>query len=459
MKKINFLYEFITPAGFLPIGYQINDLPIIFSESNDKSDGFFHEVIRMANDPNFRVSKGTRDLSDNIAEHLPKDIISNKVLIKDLTTAQCKDDHNLFVISSVHDDPFVDYVSTLDFDNIFTKTTFTIFKTYNSIKLILIDNKEGGTNYPDKFFSNIYNFTNKHNFKKNKIIFITNTSNIEEIYKNYLKRYELQSFMTCTSINFYIEAEPGTNIVQYGYTTDDYKENKIIERGIEYSLDNTPSLSIRDKYYLCLNRNSARRHRPQIILELIRNNLFDNGVISLLKSDAFDNFCELPENIEFKTKIKEKYPFVIDYENESTVANMHNYFTTKEMWNDTYFSIVTESSITGPSIFITEKIVRPMIYFHPFIVYGVPNTLTELRKLGFETFPEFFDESYDSIENDVERMLAIVQNVKRLCSLSIEELHGLYHSVYPKLIHNRNLLISMHKENLVGNKLLQLINL
>jgi hypothetical protein len=63
--------------------------------------------------------------------------------------------------------------------------------------------------------------------------------------------------------------------------------------------------------------------------------------------------------------------------------------------------------------------------------------------MGFETFPEFFDESYDEIENPWERMYIIVKEIKKICSLSLEELHDRYYNIFDKLEHNRNRLIEI----------------
>lgn len=459
MKRINFLYEFITPNGVLPLGYQKTDLPIIFSEINDVLIGVDHATIRTANTPKFRVSSPAYDIFDIISDYFEPHKDIRRVLLKDLSEVELKNDYNIFAITSTHDQSIVEYISGLDFDDMFTSSAFSLLKKHDRVKLVFIDNKEGGFQYPDKFFKSIHTFVDKHKFNKNKIIFITNTSNIKEIYENYLKKSQLDSFMICESINFYVSGEPGKNIVRYENTTKNYLVDKIVEHDTEYSLDMSPSSNLRNKHFLCMNRNSGRLHRPKLILKLIQEGIFDKGLSSLLRSEEFDRFCEKPENIDYKTNIKEKYPFVIDYENADYVAGMHNYFTKKEMWNDTYFSIVAESCIeTGP-VFITEKVVRPMIYFHPFIVYGNPNTLSELRKLGFKTFPEFFDESYDLVENEDERLSMIVENIKRVSNMTLEEVHKLYNSVYPKLVHNRNLLTKMAKDNFVGNKFLDTINL
>ena len=123
-------------------------------------------------------------------------------------------------------------------------------------------------------------------------------------------------------------------------------------------------------------------------------------------------FCKLPLNVEYKKLIGDVYPFVVDVEDAELVSDMHNFFTKKDIWLDTYFSIVSETSVNEYSTFITEKTVRPMIYYHPFIVWGNPNTLSYLRSIGFETFPEFFDESYDSVYNEKDRLNIILDNVE-----------------------------------------------
>lgn len=56
---------------------------------------------------------------------------------------------------------------------------------------------------------------------------------------------------------------------------------------------------------------------------------------------------------------------------------------------------------------VSEKVFKPIIFYHPFIVYGSADTLTYLHSQGFETFPELFNESYDSIINDQQRFDAV----------------------------------------------------
>ena len=49
----------------------------------------------------------------------------------------------------------------------------------------------------------------------------------------------------------------------------------------------------------------------------------------------------------------------------------------------------------GPR-FITEKSYKPMVVRRPFVIMGHHRILQDLRADGYETFPELWDESYDT---------------------------------------------------------------
>ena len=235
---------------------------------------------------------------------------------------------------------------------------------------------------------------------------------------------------------------PGKCIIDYYEQADKNKTDTVDYDGVPYSLPWMGELDeTRSKHFMCMNRNSERLHRTYLVSELVENGLLDKGYISLLQSDTVDEMCSRDKKL--KRNIGDRYPFTIDYDDKHFIANMHNFFNTKESWLDSYFSVVNETTNSKSHIFITEKSVRPMIYYHPFIIYGNPHTLKELQELGFKTFPEFFDESYDDEPHPTKRMNMIVENVKRLCDMSKDDIHKLYQSVKPKLLHNRKRLVDM----------------
>jgi hypothetical protein len=78
--------------------------------------------------------------------------------------------------------------------------------------------------------------------------------------------------------------------------------------------------------------------------------------------------------------------------------------------------------------------------YQPFIVFGNVNSLKALTKRGYETFPEIFDESYDSIEDNGKRLKMVCEEIEKVSRLPLDECFKLYESVKDKLIHNRTLL-------------------
>lgn len=84
-------------------------------------------------------------------------------------------------------------------------------------------------------------------------------------------------------------------------------------------------------------------------------------------------------------------------------------------YDNTYFSIVVETAVDCDPlhpVFITEKTYKPMAFWHPFVIYGNSHTLCRLHDLGFETFDNLFDQSYDTVVNPEQRADAVVAAVQ-----------------------------------------------
>jgi hypothetical protein len=107
-----------------------------------------------------------------------------------------------------------------------------------------------------------------------------------------------------------------------------------------------------------------------------------------------------------------------------------------EWYNRTQFSVVVETSMNSNRPFLTEKTTRPLAIKHPFIILGDTGTLALLRSSGFETFENIFDESYDLITNQSNRIDAVYTQVKdynqseysKLTKDKIEHNYNLYHN-------------------------------
>jgi len=194
--------------------------------------------------------------------------------------------------------------------------------------------------------------------------------------------------------------------IQYFEPWNKYNENTIID----FKPVNEKNL------YLTYNRN-PRHHRVQLILNLIKHNIFDRGLISLSEL-----VYKTPEdaNVEHVDFLKNNAPFVIS-EGCDLFFNMCCNIT-KEDYEKTFISMVTETLVDEGTLFISEKIWKPIMVGHPFIVFGNLGTLKFLKSMGYRTFDKWISEEYDNEPDSGKRCNMITEELVKLSTKTIEEL-------------------------------------
>lgn len=86
-----------------------------------------------------------------------------------------------------------------------------------------------------------------------------------------------------------------------------------------------------------------------------------------------------------------------------------------QIYNQGYLNLVVETDIyPNHSFFLTEKTVKALVSGTPFVIASTRNFLKHLRNLGFRTYQELWDESYDDIKDTEKRMQAIVDLLEKL---------------------------------------------
>ena len=79
------------------------------------------------------------------------------------------------------------------------------------------------------------------------------------------------------------------------------------------------------------------------------------------------------------------------------------------------------------------------------MVQGPAGLITNLQRLGFQTFDRWWDEGY-SEDPDGCHVPAMIENIKRLSRLRISDLASMYHDMASVLDHNWHRLLEL-KEN------------
>lgn len=216
----------------------------------------------------------------------------------------------------------------------------------------------------------------------------------------------------------------------------------------------------------CLHKDNIKRflifnRRPRLHRTLLHsyiashNTLKDQTYISLGKDPFIKKTIDIlgrshnpiggkrrmREFIENNIEKYEKDGFELDANLDINQANNMPY----SFFYNSLISVVTETETSKYSVFLTEKIFKPIVGLHPFIVFGNPYTLHKLREFGYKTFSNYWDESYDEEEVLYKRFNKIVNIIEELSVLPLEELKSMYFSMKDILAHNHSTLVSNNR--------------
>ena len=121
------------------------------------------------------------------------------------------------------------------------------------------------------------------------------------------------------------------------------------------------------------------------------------------------------------------------------------------IYNQSWFSIVAETC--WDKRFYTEKTAKPLLGRRLFVWFGAQHGLKYLRDIGFKTFDNVIDESYDDIEDDIERWSRAWDQVQYLMTQNPVDI---YKSVEERLVHNQTLCRSKNFYNDMVQKIKKL---
>lgn len=120
--------------------------------------------------------------------------------------------------------------------------------------------------------------------------------------------------------------------------------------------------------------------------------------------------------------------------NDQQVVNRYSVIPV-DIYNDSYYSIVSETTSFNSFNQYTEKIAKPIVAKRLFVVFAGQYYLKNLRSLGFKTFDGIIDESYD-LEPDREKRFKLAwQQVEILCNTDPKKIINL---CQPILNYNRD---------------------
>jgi hypothetical protein len=214
----------------------------------------------------------------------------------------------------------------------------------------------------------------------------------------------------------YCQTDYFTNIVEY-----DENKSAALLAALKHKTD-------RPYDFLFLN-GRLRPHRKYLIDSLQMRSLLDRALWTNLESSV-----TLPHTANLIVDHHEPIRLLpAEYEIDRAVNNLTNLpesgFVKTQLFNntwgdaivnhrcytDTWFSLVSETVFDYPYSFRTEKIWKPILMGHPFVVAANSGFYRDLHNLGFRTFGSIIDESFDQIDRPADRLGRIISEVDYIC--------------------------------------------
>ena len=201
-------------------------------------------------------------------------------------------------------------------------------------------------------------------------------------------------------------------------------------------------------------------HRDYVQLALQKSGLIDQGIVTYREQFQWPRIRQISgDNLWHFPDIKLKWPYVSENLNPAwevseierqTMSNIVPW----EIYNNSYFTLLTETVYQGDIFFMSKKIGKCCQARRLFVHFGMANWLSKFKSLGFETFELLIDESYDTIDNNLQRWTQAFEQVKFLCQ---QDLNKILRQAQPILDHNHHRLYELRKEkrNEMADKIIE----
>lgn len=108
-----------------------------------------------------------------------------------------------------------------------------------------------------------------------------------------------------------------------------------------------------------------------------------------------------------------------------------------QLCNQAFVAVVNETRFAQPLANISEKTLHAIAAGQPFILAAPPLSLEYLKKLGFKTFEDFWDESYDQEKNHTERLKKLFNVFDQIGNITSDEMRMLNKKMFPILEYNQ----------------------
>lgn len=382
-KKLSFVFDWIGPYGPMRNGVIPDIVDIATAFGTNKH---VHHPSRIGGPVINRVFTDDNNIHCNLysSSYLPE-----APFLYELSTNECVHYLELF-------NPYSGFLSHHDSKTI---SYYVLNRVKKKTAFIIITNPFESF-LEDMHLMAIHKYFHQIAVPLSQIIYSSCCPNGKDIYNDFCKRYNLVPEMRCEFLPIY-----ASNLKK------------------ETASGKTYVPGPREKDFLCFNRR-YRDHRLVFGLLLSKHRLLDRTYISLSKyqpeNTADFKSTALAINAQEHNRILEISPIVVNrlWEQLPLVLDTDDFNglhptamtdTINNLYNNSLVHIISETNFYTNIIHQTEKTIKPIANLQPFIMLGSPNSLKSIKDMGFKTFSDFWDESYDLEFDHTRRMLKIVE--------------------------------------------------
>ncbi len=247
----------------------------------------------------------------------------------------------------------------------------------------------------------------------------------------------------------------------------DHKKNQfhIVESPLTTLITNKNPVDKLDdqcRYHFGTMLGHTRGHRVLLAKFLLSNNILKHSLVSInltsagrstdqTESQAKNNVgaptfittnpnTRVNEQWIYSQQLVDLYnavPVVPQLSNKEISGYSSTHWLDCPWYKDIFVDLVTETVFNYPYPFISEKIIRPIVLGRPFILFGAPGTIKWLHDLGFRTFDNYWDESYDAVQDPNQRFAQLCKLIETINDLKIDSCQEILKSMQDILIHNQ----------------------
>lgn len=265
-------------------------------------------------------------------------------------------------------------------------------------------------------------FCEKHNIPYDNVIWVSGDLTTEERQKS--KKIKSYSY-TCYGHDI---MEQYNSLVEKGeWNLKQFKDRKFVKKFLCLQRWMKPG-RVYWSYLMHLNNTMRKGHVS------IPNRMSGYSFSEKIKQFT-NNLSNYPERYTFEdlslehikhihtvlSDLNYHIPLVLDVQDADSnwCAGEDTTLSSIPYYNTSFSSVITETQIEGPGVFISEAAFRPFIYQHPAIWIGQQDTLFYLKEMGFKTWDWLLDENYDNIPSMFDRLEYAHASLQQLCLIDI----------------------------------------